>query len=189
MPPQTQADTAERFDDLPASVDWAAKLPDEEHLGDDPASPFDHSPPFRPRRNWVRWATWGAGLFAALALTAIAAMAVWGTPSWLPVERPLFGTDPGLKVDFPPSEQERRQLPNGAEFFGARVIVTNETRETKRVPPLLIVLRDARKRIVYSWELVPPQRTLAPGEAMTINEAMTDVPRSADYADIGWAPR
>ena len=51
------------------------------------------------------------------------------------------------------------------------------------------LLRDGRERIVFSWEVTPPQASLAPGESMTINEAMTDVPRSAVFADIGWAPR
>lgn len=176
------------FGDTPPPVERFAEPAHEERTPDD-VSQFDHEPPFRPRRNWVRWLTWGAGAFAVLALAAVAAMSVLGTPSWLPVEKPLFGADPGLKVEFPASEQERRTLPNGAEFFGARVVVKNEARETRRVPPLLIVLRDARERVVYSWELVPPQRTLAPGEAMTINEAMTDVPKSAVFADIGWAPR
>ncbi|MBL8657303.1 MAG: zinc-ribbon domain-containing protein [Altererythrobacter sp.] len=156
---------------------------------DEAVSPFDREPPFRPRRNWLRWFTWGAGAFAALALAAVVAMSTFGLPSWLPIEKPLFGADPGLKVEFPASEQERRTLPNGAEFFGARVVVRNEARESRNVPPLLIVLRDSRERVVYSWELDPPQSTLAPGEAMTINEAMTDVPKSAVYADIGWAPR
>ncbi|WP_133366048.1 zinc-ribbon domain-containing protein [Qipengyuania sediminis] len=196
---ETEGAGAPATDDVPEAdaapeatppLGWSARAsapqPVEEY---DEASQFDHAPPFRPRRNWLRWLTWGAGIFAALALAAVVAMATLGTPSWFPVERPLFGADPGLKVEFPPQEQERRRLPNGAEFFGARVVVTNETRETKRVPPLLIVLRDARRRVVYSWELIPPQRELAPGEAMTINEAMTDVPRSAYYADIGWAPR
>lgn len=170
-----------------APVDWAPPAPDASD--DEEVSQFEHGPPFRPRRNWLRWLTWGAGAFAVLALAALAAVSTLGMPSWLPIDKPLFGADPGLKVEFPASEQERRTLPNGAEFFGARVVVKNEGRETKRVPPLLIVLRDSRERVVYSWELVPPQRTLAPGEAMTINEAMTDVPKSAVYADIGWAPR
>lgn len=177
---------------VPAPVDRAADepAPAPAYDGDeDDYSQFDHGPPFRRRRNWLRWLTWGAGAFAALALAAVAAMSFLGTPSWLPIEKPLFGADPGLTVEFPPSEQERRTLPNGAEFFGARVVVKNPAREMKSVPPLLIVLRDARERVVYSWELVPPQRTLAPGEAMTINEAVTDVPKSAVYADIGWAPR
>jgi hypothetical protein len=34
----------------------------------------------------------------------------------------------------------------------------------------------------------PPQRTLAPGESVTINEAVTDIPRSARFAEIGWKP-
>lgn len=174
---------------VPAS-EWAEAKPHEvDPVEDEDFSQFDREPPFRPRRNWLRWLTWGAGVFAALALAAVAAMSTLGLPSWVPIEKPLFGADPGLKVEFPASEQERRTLPNGAEFFGARVIISNPTRESKSVPPLLIVLRDSRERVVYSWELAPPQRTLAPGEAMTINEAMTDVPRSAVYADIGWAPR
>ena len=179
---------APSFDAAPAHAEWEAERPPADP-GFDEVSQFDRSPPFRARRNWLRWLTWGAGAFAVLALAAVAAMSIYGTPSWLPIEKPLFGTDPGLTVEFPASEQERRTLPNGAEFFGARVVVKNDGRETKRVPPLLIVLRDTRERVVYSWELVPPQRTLAPGEAMTINEAMTDVPKSAVYADIGWAPR
>ena len=56
------------------------------------------------------------------------------------------------------------------------------------MPPILIVLRDARDRIVYSWEVRPPKRTLAPGESVTVNEAVTDVPRSAQLAEIGWKP-
>lgn len=173
----------------PPPVDWQGRGFVETPADTDDVSQFEHAVPFRPRRNWLRWLTWGAGAFAALALAAMLAVRTFGLPAWLPIEQPLFGSDPGLKVEFPASEQERRTLPNGAEFFGARVVVKNETRETKRVPPLLIVLRDARERVVYSWELVPPQRTLAPGEAQTINEAMTDVPKSAVYADIGWAPR
>lgn len=197
--PATQSDAADvavadpaPTRDLPtfegrAPIEWAPNTADD--TGPDEVSQFDHGPPFRPRRNWLKWMSWGAGAFAVLALAAVAAMSTLGVPSWLPIEKPLFGADPGLKVEFPASEQERRTLPNGAEFFGARVVVKNEARETRSVPPLLIVLRDARERVVYSWELIPPQRSLAPGEAMTINEAMTDVPKSAVYADIGWAPR
>ena len=186
---QDEPTAVEALDQTSLAVDRSDRPATEQPVPADEVSQFDHGPLFRPRRNWIRWLTWGAGGFAVLALAAVAAISALGVPSWLPVEKPLFGADPGLKVEFPASEQERRTLPNGAEFFGARVVVKNEARETRRVPPLLIVLRDARERVVYSWELVPPQRSLAPGEAMTINEAMTDVPKSAVYADIGWAPR
>jgi len=56
------------------------------------------------------------------------------------------------------------------------------------VPTILIILRDKRERIVYSWEVVPSRRQLAPGESVTVNEAVTDVPKSAVAAEIGWKP-
>ena len=56
------------------------------------------------------------------------------------------------------------------------------------MPPILIVLRDGRDRIVYWWEVIPPKRMLAPGESVTINEAVTDVPATAKVAEIGWKP-
>ncbi|UVI39587.1 zinc-ribbon domain-containing protein [Qipengyuania spongiae] len=156
----------------------------------DEASQFDYAPPFRPRRNWMRIWTWAAVLFAVFSLGAVAAVNFIGVPGWVPIQRPLFAmAEPDLKLKFPVEEQERRTLANGTEFFGARITVTNEARESRDVPPILIVLRDARERIVYSWEVAPSQKTLAPGETMTINEAITDVPKAAVFADIGWAPR
>ena len=153
-------------------------------------SRFDHAPPFRPRRNLNRLWTWAAAIFAAIALATIAAVNTVGLPDWVPVSRPLFGVgQPDLELAFPVEEQERRTLPNGTEFFGARIVVTNTARETRPIPPILIVLRDQRERQVYSWVVQPPQSSLAPGEDLTINEAVTDVPKSAVFADVGWAPR
>lgn len=157
---------------------------------DDGPSRFDHAPPFRPRRNMTRVWTWAAGVFAALALGTVVAANFVGLPDWVPVSRPLFGVaQPDLELSFPVDQQERRTLPNGTEFFGARIIVTNTARESRPIPPILIVLRDQRERQVYSWVVQPPQSSLAPGEELTINEAVTDVPKSAVFADIGWAPR
>ena len=157
---------------------------------DDTVSQFDYSPPFRPRRNYVKLWTWAAGIFAVLALGTVVAANTFGLPSWMPVERPLFAVaEPDLELEFPVEEQERRTLPDGTEYFGARIIVTNTARETRNVPPILIVLRDGRERVVFSWEVTPPQASLAPGESMTINEATTDVPKSAVIAEVGWAPR
>ncbi|WP_421989648.1 MJ0042-type zinc finger domain-containing protein [Qipengyuania sp.] len=156
----------------------------------DGPSRFDHAPPFRPRRNITKLWTWAAAIFAAIALGTIAAVNTVGLPEWVPVSRPLFGAaQPDLELSFPVEQQERRTLPNGTEFFGARIIVTNTARESRPIPPILIVLRDQRERQVYSWVVQPPQSTLAPGEELTINEAVTDVPKSAVFADIGWAPR
>lgn len=152
-------------------------------------SQFDHQPPFRSRRNPMRIWTAAAAVFAVIALGTIAAVSYWGTPDWLPVNGPTFAaSQPDLQLDFPPAQQDRRTLPNGSEFFGAVGTITNVGRESRRVPSILIVMRDEREKIVYSWVLAPPQPALAPGEKMTVVEAVTDVPKSAKFVEIGWKP-
>ena len=156
---------------------------------DESESQFDSAPPFRRRRNPLKMWTWAAAIFALLAAGTIAAVSWWGLPDWVPVSRPTFALGQSdLQLDFPADQQERRQLPSGTEYFAASGTITNVGADAQDVPQILIVLRDARDRIVYSWEVQPPKRTLAPGESVTVNEAMTDVPRSARFAEIGWKP-
>lgn len=156
---------------------------------DDGSSPFDAEPPFRPRRNPLKMWTWAAAIFAAVVAGTIFAVSYWGLPDWVPVERPTFAADqPDLQLDFPPEEQERRTLPNGTEFFGASGRITNIGTQTRAIPTILIVLRDSRDTIVFSYEIPPPQRELVPGETVTINEAVTDIPRRAAFAEFGWKP-
>jgi predicted Zn finger-like uncharacterized protein len=160
---------------------------------EDTPSSFAHEPPFRPRRNPARLWTGAAVAFALVVAALIGAVSYWGVPGWVPSwtlgARPTFGAaQPDLVLEFPPDRQDRRTLPNGAEFFGASGTVTNVGEETRRVPPILIVLRDGRDRKVYEWEIRAPKGELAPGESVTINEAVTDVPRSAKFAEIGWKP-
>jgi hypothetical protein len=156
---------------------------------DDGASHFEHEPPFRPRRNPLRLWTFAAIVFAAVVAALIVAVSYWGLPAWVPISRPTFAAaQADLQLDFPADQQERRQLPDGTEYFGASGTITNIGSVARNVPPILIVLRDAQDRIVYSWEVYPPKRSLAPGESETVNQAVTDVPRSAKVAEIGWKP-
>jgi predicted Zn finger-like uncharacterized protein len=156
---------------------------------DDDYSPFDPAPPFRSRRNPLKLWTAAGVAFALLATGTVVAASYWGLPDWVPVSRPTFAAgNRDLVLDFPPDQQDRRTLPNNTEFFGASGTITNTGRETLKVPSILIVMRDARERIVYSWEVAPPQPTLAPGEAVRIDEAVIDVPKSAKFAEIGWKP-
>ena len=172
-PPQAVADETAGWDEEP----------------DDGQSRFAHEPPFRPRLNWLRLWTWAAVLFAVLAIAAAGAVVLNGLPNWMPLSRQTFAqAQPDLVLDFPANRQDRRTLPNGTEYFGASGTVTNVGRTRRTVPTILIVLRDARERIVYSWEVVPAKRQLAPGESVSVNEAVTDVPKSAKIAEIGWKP-
>lgn len=159
-----------------------------EPFGEDQSS-FAHEPPFKPRRNPARMWTIAAVLFAVVAFGLVGATAWYGLPDWVPLARPTFAEgQPGLKLDFPARRQDRHQLPNGTWFFGASGTVTNVSQNSRSVPPILIVLRDGQGRIVYSWEVAPPKRVLAPGESVSINEAVTDVPKSAVRAEFGWKP-
>ena len=156
---------------------------------DEDRSSFEYEPPFRPRRNMARMWTVAATIFALVTIAVAGAVYWFGLPDWVPVARSTFAeAQPGLELDFPANRQFRRKLPNGAEYYGASGTVTNTGNARRTVPTILIVLKDRADKIVYSWEVVPPKPQLAPGESMTINEAVTDVPRSARFAEIGWKP-
>lgn len=189
-PPETQAPDVETAEDAePAPPPVVEQPPVHVPEYDEDESQFDAAPPFRRRRNWLKVWTWAGGIFALVAVGTIGAVTYWGMPDWVPFAQATFDkAQPDLTLDFPPDQQERRELANGTEYFGVSGTITNTGSSARRVPPILIVLRDERERIVYSWEVVPPQRSLAPGESVNVNEAVTDVPRAARVAEIGWKP-
>jgi hypothetical protein len=150
-------------------------------------SPFDAEPPFRPRRNWLKVWTWAAAIFAVFAAAILFAVSYWGLPDWVPVNRPDFALNqPDLQLDFPGDQQVKREMPGGQEYFAVNGTITNIGSSARRVPPILVVLRDARERNVWEEEIVPERSTLAPGESVDINRAMLGIPRAARVAEIGW---
>lgn len=156
---------------------------------DDTQSQFEHEPPFRPRRNPARMWTIAAALFAIVTLGAVAAVAWYGLPSWVPFAQPMFADEqPGLKLSFPEKQQGMRELQDRTWFFEANGTVANVSQTSQKVPVILVVLRDARDRVVYTGEITPPKRSLAPGEIMPISQALVPVPRSAAKAQYGWKP-
>lgn len=176
--PRSVSDTPAFYDDTSGT-----------RYADEGPSSFDFAPPFRPRRNWARIGMIASVIFAVVTLGVAGAIAWGGLPDWVPLPRQTFAQGQAdLVLDFPAERQDREKLPNGAEYFQANGTVRNIGAETRYVPTILVVLRDARDRVVYSWEVVPPKRQLAPGETLSINEAVTDVPKSAVAAEIGWKP-
>lgn len=152
-------------------------------------SPFDHQPPFRPRRNPAKLWTMAAVAFAVTIAALAGAAWYFGVPQWVPGVDQTFGAGPAdLVRSFPREKQDRRQLPNGTEYFGLSGTVTNTGKEVRALPEILIVLRDSQDKVVKTWPVPPPQAELAPGESVTINAAVTDVPKSAKVAEIGWKP-
>jgi len=185
--PPVPAPAAEAAVDDPPLAERPYERPQTGYDDDEARSSFEHEVPFRPRRNPARLWT-AAALAFALVMAALAGSVWWfGMPDWLPWNRPAFGPAvPDLEMSFPPTKQDRRTLPNGAEYFGASGTITNIGKEVRSVPSLLIVLLDSQNKVVDHREIAPPKPSLQPGESVTVNEALTDVPRSAVGADIGW---
>ena len=176
-------------DELPPPPPSAAPRSGDEPEADDDYSRFAHEPLFRPRRNPARMWTIAAVLFAVVTLGAVAATAWFGLPSWVPFAHPLFAEEqPGLKLDFPAKMQGQRPLSDQTWFFEANGTVTNVSQSARSVPTILAVLKDARGRIVFNAELHSPKRVLAPGESVSINEALVSVPKAAVKAEYGWKP-
>ena len=189
--PEPEPDTPNSFaaDDIPPPPPSVALPPVDEPEAEDDYSRFAYEPLFRPRRNPARMWTIAAALFAVVALGAVAATAWFGLPGWMPFSNALFAEDqPGLKLDFPAKMQVQRPLSDQTWFFEANGTVTNVAQSARSVPTILAVLKDARGRIVFSAELHSPKRVLAPGESVSINEALVSVPKAAIKAEYGWKP-
>lgn len=154
------------------------------------SSQFDYRAPFTRRRNPLRLWTFAAVIFALMAAATIAAVNTYGLPDWVPISRPTFGIgQPGLQLDFPKAQQRRETLSNGENIFRVRGTITNTAREALGVPNLLVVFSDGRERKVGDWVVVPAKRRLAPGETVTVTQAIANIPRGAAVADLGWAPQ
>lgn len=152
-------------------------------------SQFDYEPPFRARRNPAKMWMMAAILFAVISLGLVAAVGWYGLPNWVPFARPAFAEQQaGLKFEFPENRQERRQLPDKSVLYSFAGTISNIGTQRRSVPSLLVYFKDSRETVVFTHELVPPKRVLAPGESIEIREAIANVPRSAKHREIGWKP-
>ena len=147
---------------------------------------YAHRPPFRARRNPIRRWTIAALVAGALMLAAVAAITWLGAPSFLnrlglslgPAQSPL------LIKDYP---IQRRDLDNGSELFAVSGQITNASAERQRIPDIRAQLRDAQGRLVFSWTITPPQRTLLPGASVDFNSMKLDVPANSKRLVLSFA--
>jgi len=149
-------------------------------------SSFAHEPPFKARRNPAKLWTIAAVAFAALVLAAGAALYYFGPPQWVSDYEFASNEETPLLIELS-QKQDRRTLPDGTEYFAASGTIINPTTEEESIPPMLVILRDASGRIVYSWKMKAPAPSLAPGAKINFNEAKLDVPRGASQLEVGWA--
>ncbi len=150
------------------------------------SSSFAHEPPFKPRRNPAKLWTIAAVVFASLVVLTGTALYVFGPPNWFENYQMASVDDTPLLIELS-QKQDRRTLPDGTEYFAASGTIINPTDSEQSVPAMLVILRDASGRIVYSWKMKAPTKAMAPGAKINFNEAKLDVPRAASQLEVGWA--
>lgn len=146
-------------------------------------SQFAHEPPFRPRRNPAKLWTYAAVAFALL--TAALGAATWHF-GWLDNSFGAAVAEPDLKIVLHDNLELGRDA-DGSPYFIASGSIVNPTAQAQRVPELLVTLKDASGRPVYSWTMKAPVRTLAPGAKTDFSQLRRDVPLAASRISVGWA--
>jgi predicted Zn finger-like uncharacterized protein len=149
---------------------------------DDAPSRFAHEPPFKPRRNPAKLWTMAAIAFACLI--GIVGLALWqfGVPTG---SFSAAGREPDLKIVLN-DNLELNERPDGTPYFIASGSIVNPTAQTQSVPDMLITLKDAGGRPVYSWKMKAKARSLAPGAKVEFSEARLDVPLAAAKITATW---
>ena len=73
-------------------------------------------------------------------------------------------------------QMQRQPLESGNELLTVTGGVVNPTGKDQDVPPLRATLRTKAGKVVYSWTIAPPARTLAPGGQAPFNSSEVNVP-------------
>jgi hypothetical protein len=159
------------------AADWDA--PPEAEAADDDFSPFATADEAAPRRRSPIVTI----LIVALVVAALAA-AFWflAPPEWK--ARVGLGAAGASPLALVTTHMDRQQLESGNELLTVTGRVINPTTKSQDVPPLQAQLRTRAGKVVYSWTIAPPARTLPPGASASFNSAEVNVPPGGDELTI-----
>lgn len=149
--------------------DWdpEKELPDEEEL----AAVRSESGEDR-KRNWLM------GVIIAAIVVAIIVLGLWLIAPDSLRQRVGFMAAAPTPLQIAPGTPERQRLESGNELVVVSGRVINPSGDTQQVPPIEAQLRDSSGKLIYSWTIAPPARTLPPGGSAAFNSAEVDVPPS-----------
>jgi len=155
----------------------------EDPLAPPPPAPFEHEPPFKPRRNPAKLWLMAAIIFAILI--AIGAGVLWYSgmlEGSLSKNKVITELEVSINNDY-----EINETQDGRRFFIASGTIINPTSKTIAVPDMIATLLDDDDREIYNWEIPAPIQTLEPGARVEFSGAARDnVPRAASSIAINW---
>ena len=82
------------------------------------------------------------------------------------------------------THMDRQRLESGNELLTVTGRVINPTSKEQAVPPLQAQLKTRTGKVVYSWTIAPPARSLPPGASASFNSAEVNVPPGGDELTI-----
>jgi len=82
------------------------------------------------------------------------------------------------------THMDRQRLESGNELLTVTGRVINPTNKDQDVPPLQAQLKSRAGKVVYSWTIAPPARSLPAGASASFNSAEVNVPPGGDELTI-----
>ena len=160
-----------------AAEDW--KEPPQAEAAPDVFTPFASADEDEPRAR-SRTST----ILIVLAVIVVLAALFWlFAPLELKARLGLAtaGTSPLALVT---THMDRQRLQSGNELLTVTGRVVNPTAREQDVPPLRAQLKSRAGKIVYSWTIAPPARSLPAGASASFNSAEVNVPPGGDELTI-----
>lgn len=157
--------------------DW--KEPPQAEVQDDDFTPYRGPDEIEPKRRSPVLSI----LFVVVIVVIIAAAFWFLAPPDLKAKLGLAGvsTSPLALVT---THMDRQRLESGNELLTVTGRVINPTGSEQQVPPLQAQLKTRAGKVVYSWTIAPPARSLAPGASASFNSAEVNVPPGGDELTI-----
>jgi len=164
-------------DESEADSDWSE--PPQAEAQEDEFTPFRPADDVEPRRRSPVVTI----LVIVVVVVALAA-AFWflAPPEWKArLGLVGVGTSPLALVT---THMDRQRLESGNELLTVSGRVINPTGKEQQVPPMQAELKTRAGKIVYSWTIAPPARSLPAGGSASFNSAEVNVPPGGDELTI-----
>jgi predicted Zn finger-like uncharacterized protein len=182
IPAEPQAREAERTESDQTTVatqDWNEPPDAEAEAGPDMFSPFAPDGEVEPKKRSAL-----ATIAIIALLVVIAAAAFWFfAPPEMKAKLGLAGAG-ATPLQLVTTHMDRQPLESGNELLTVTGRVINPSAKEQDVPPIQAQLKDKGGKVVYSWTIQPPARSLAAGASASFNSAEVNVPPGGDELTI-----